>query len=264
MVKSPQERQSGGVAVKPAEFQMRIHDILARSADERGATELGKEDFGPFLTISRQAGSGGAEVARAVGSRLGWSVLDNELVEDLAQRLKLAPQMLALMDETKSGWFRDTMLNLLNARLVLQDSYVTMLGRVMLLAAFDGRVIIVGRGAHLMLPREHGLRVRVVAPLRARVARLQERERLDAETLEKRIEATDRGRAKYLSRHFHVGADELKLFDLVLDAEAFGIEGSADVICRALQVRGLVAPRVLGAARASSPSAVPTARTVRS
>lgn len=241
MVRSPQERQSGGVAVKPAEVQMRFHDILARSAGERGAHELRKEDFGPFLTVSRQAESGGAEVARAVGSRLGWSVLDKELVEDLAERLKLAPQMLALMDETKSDWFRDTMLNLLNSRLVLQDSYVAMLGRVILLAAYDGRVVIVGRGAHLILPREHGLRVRVVAPLEARVARLQERERLDAAAAEKRIENIDRSRADFLRRHFRSATDESQLFDLVLDATTFGIEGSADLICRALEVRGLIA-----------------------
>jgi len=220
---------------------MRFHDILARSAGERGAHELRKEDFGPFLTVSRQAESGGAEVARAVGARLGWSVLDKELVEDLAERLKLAPQMLALMDETKSDWFRDTMLNLLNSRLVLQDSYVAMLGRVILLAAYDGRVVIVGRGAHLILPREHGLRVRVVAPLEARVARLQERERLDAAAAEKRIENIDRSRADFLRRHFRSATDESQLFDLVLDATTFGIEGSADLICRALEVRGLIA-----------------------
>jgi cytidylate kinase len=240
MVRSPQERQSGGVAVKPAEFQMRFHDILARSTGERGAQELEKEGFGPFLTISRQAESGGAEVARAVGSRLGWSVLDKELVGDLAERLKLAPQLLALMDETKSGWFRDTMLNLLNSRLVLQDSYVAMLGKVILLAAFDGRVVIVGRGAHLMLPREHGLRVRVVAPLEARVARLREREGLDAAEAEKRIEKIDRSRAEFIRRHFRSETDESQLFDLVLDASTFGVEGSTEVICRALELRGLV------------------------
>lgn len=226
--------------MKPADFQMRFRDILAKSTGKRGAEELRKEGFGPFLTVSRQAESGGAEVARAVGLRLGWSVLDKELVEDLARRLKLAPQMLSLMDETRSGWFRDTILNLLNSRLVLQDSYVTMLGRVILLAAFDGRVVIVGRGAHLILPREHGLRVRVIAPLEARIARLREREQLDAETAAKRIEATDRSRAEFLRRHFHSGAEATQLFDLVVDADAFGIAGAADVICRALEVRGLV------------------------
>ena len=226
--------------MKPADFQMRFRDILAKSTGKRGAEELRKEGFGPFLTVSRQAESGGAEVARAVGLRLGWSVLDKELVEDLAERLKLTPQLLALMDETKSDWFRDTILNLLNSRLVLQDSYVTMLGRVILLAAFDGRVVIVGRGGHLILPREHGLRVRVVAPLKARVARLQEREQVDAAAAEKRIAKIDRSRAEFLRRHFDATTDEAQLFDLVLDASAFGIEGTADLICRAMEVRGLV------------------------
>jgi cytidylate kinase len=240
MVRSTQERQHGGVAVKPAEFQMCFRDILARGAEERRVAELRERTFGPFVTISRQAGSGGGEVSRLVGARLGWPVLDRELVEDLAERLRLSPQLLALMDETKSGWFRDTILNLLNSRLLLQDSYVSMLGKVIAMAAFDGRTVIVGRGANLMLPREHGLRVRVVAPVHARVARLGERMRLSAEAAEKRIEEVDQSREEFIRRHFHTSVDDPRHYDLVIDSSVFGFDGLADVICRALEVRGLV------------------------
>jgi len=238
MVRSPQERLSGGVAVMPAEFQMRFHNILARSAEERGAAELRKEKYGPYMTISRQTGSGGAEIARLLGERLGWSVLDRELVEDLAKRLRLSPQLLALVDETDSGWFRDTILNLLNSRLVLQDSYVTMLGKVILLAAFDGRVVIVGRGAHLILPAEHGVRIRVVAPRDARVARLRETDGLDVVAAEKKIDNVDHSRAEFIRRHFHTTTDDPHNYDLVIDASMFGVQGSVDVICKALEVRG--------------------------
>ena len=127
-----------------------FHDILERAAKETRPTE---KKLGPYLTISRQAGAGAADLASMLASRLGWSVLDKELVDELAGRLEVSPKLLELMDETKSNWLRDTLFNLVESRLVIQDSYVDMLGRVALLAAYDGNVIIVGRGAHFFLPR---------------------------------------------------------------------------------------------------------------
>ena len=65
------------VAAEPAEVRMRFQALL-----ERAASAAEREDApvpGPYLTISREANSGGTEIAARVGSRLGWSVLDREL-----------------------------------------------------------------------------------------------------------------------------------------------------------------------------------------
>jgi len=144
--------------------------------------------LGPFLAISREVGSGGAEVARRIGQRLGWSVLDRQLVEDLARRLELSPQMLELLDETRSNWFHETMLNLMNSKIMLQNSFLTVLGKVLHLAAYDGKVIFVGRGGHLLLPRERGLMVRLIAPREVRLATIQAREKLDAAEAERLLD----------------------------------------------------------------------------
>jgi cytidylate kinase len=199
-----------------------------------------KAELGPFLTISRQADSGGAEVARRVGMRLGWAVFDRELVEDVSRQLELEPRMLDLMDETRSNWFNDTLLNLLNSRLVLQDSYVEMVGRVMLMAACEGRVIFVGRGGHVLLPRSSGLRVRVVAPRADRLARLCAREGVDVEQGSRSLERLDASRADFVRRHFRAEPDDASLYDLVVDTATFHIDGAVDLVCRALQLRGLI------------------------
>mgnify|MGYP001229775730 CR=1 FL=1 len=52
-----------------------------------------------LITISRQYGAGGSEVARLVAASLGWAVLDNEIVERVAQRAGLAPDIVAREDE---------------------------------------------------------------------------------------------------------------------------------------------------------------------
>ena len=67
-------------------------------------------------------------------------VLDRELVQGLAKNLELAPRLLELMDETRVNWFSETLLNLFASRLVLQDSYVSMLSRGIALADAQGVV----------------------------------------------------------------------------------------------------------------------------
>ena len=226
------------VAAKPAEFRLRFQGLLERAAS---AAAVEKLPFpGPYLTISREAESGGSEIACRVGEQLDWMVLDRALVHDLARRLELEPRLLELMDETKVGWFSETVLNLFNSRLVLQDSYVSMISRVIALAAFEGRTIIVGRGANLVPLPDGGLRVRVIAPHALRLAALAEREGLDRKAAGVQLDEIDASRADFVRRHFHADPRDATYYDLVIDSACFGLSGSADLIYRALELRGLI------------------------
>jgi cytidylate kinase len=230
-------RPLAAVAAEPADIRMRFQALLERAAS---ATEMSEVPVpGPYLTISREAGSGGAEVARRVGERLGWSVLDRDLVNGLAKRLELEPRLLELMDETRVGWFSETLLNLFNSRLVLQNSYVSMLSRVIALAAFEGRVIIVGRGANLVLPPDDGLRVRVVADRALRIASLAEREGLEHKAAAQRLDEVDASRLNFVRRNFHADLRDMANFDLAIDAARFGLGGCVDLISHSLMLRGL-------------------------
>ncbi|HOC43322.1 MAG TPA: cytidylate kinase-like family protein [Thermoanaerobaculales bacterium] len=239
MPKFSQGGVGSSVAVRPAELQMRFRDLLERASEAREPLVERPAQLGPFLSISREVGSGGAEVARGTGERIGWSVLDKQLVEDLARRLELSPKMLELLDETRSNWFHETMLNLMNSKIVLQNSYVSILGKLLHLAAYEGKVIIVGRGSHLLLPRDAGLMVRVIAPRAARLATLQEREGLDAAAAERLLDELEAARAAFIRRHFRREPDDPSQYDMVLDSSVFGIDGCVDLVCRALELRGL-------------------------
>jgi len=235
---SLEERQWGGVAAEPAEFRMRFQELLQRAAAQAEVTE--EPVLGPYLTISREAGSGGGELARRVGQRLGWTVLDRELVNDLAKRLEIEPRLLELMDETRVGWFSETLLNLFNSRLLLQSSYISMISRAMALAAIEGRVVIVGRAGNLVLSPQGGLRVRVIAPRGLRLAALAEREGLDEHTAARRLDQLDASRADFVRRHFHRDLSDPRDYDLVIDVGSFGIERATDLVCHAIELRGLM------------------------
>jgi len=242
MPRTPAERQSGDVATKPVEFRMRLQRLLERAALDKEPPH--EQALGPFLTVSREAGSGGTEVAHSVGERMGWKVLGRELVQDLAHQLGLQPRVLELMDETRIDWFSETLLNLFNSRLILQGSYVSMLSRSIALAACDGPVVIVGRAANLILPPRFGLRVRIVAPRELRLAALADREGLDLRVASDRLDKVDASRADFVRRHFHIEAADPHYYDLVIDTIRLGARAAADLVCRALELRGLteVAP----------------------
>ena len=239
MSTSTEERRQGGISTSQIEYQMRFRDLIARAARQPGP-ELKKKTFDQFLTISREAGSRGAEVAQRMGERLGWAVLDKNLVDRLAGDLELQPRVLEVLDETRINWFSETLLNLFNSRLVAQQGYVELLGKVIALAATSEPVVIVGRGAHLILPPEAGLRVRVIAPRAWRVQWLAASEGLELQAAEKRVDVIDADRSAFVSRNFRHESTDASAYDLVLNAASLGVDGCVEVIYRALKVRGLV------------------------
>ncbi len=227
------------VSTHPAETRMLLDDLTRRLTEESDATAPQKRALGSYVTISRQSGSGGGSVARQLSEELGWKMLDRELVEGLAHELELDPRRLELMDETRTNWLRDTIFNLLDSKLVIQDSYVTLLGRVMALAANEGQVIFVGRAGNLILPRDSGLRVRIVAPRPWRIRAVADREGLGESAASEMVASLDAARGDFVRRHFRVDPDEPSAFDLVLDAATLGTDGAVRLIKTAMEIRGL-------------------------
>jgi hypothetical protein len=225
MATSTAERQKGSVAAHPIEYQMRFRELVERAANRSETTAARPETMGPYLKI---------------GKRLGWAVLDKELVNGLAEQLKLEPRLLQLMDETRSDWFSETLLNLFNSKLVLQHSYVALVGNVVALAASEGKVVIVGRGANLILPPDGGLRVRIIAPRDFRASKTAEIEGIDLRSAAKRMDEIDDNRREFVRRHYRCDATDSAHYDLVVNTGAFGIDRAVDVIVKALELKGLV------------------------
>jgi cytidylate kinase len=240
MSTSTVERQRGGVATALVEQQMRFREVLSRAAAARSAESALPTTFGPYVAVSREAGSGGAEVARRTGQRLSWTVLDRQLVEGLANQLKLEPRALELMDETRSDWFSETLLNLFNTRLVLQHSYVDLIGKTVALTVASEPTVIVGRGAHLILPAEHGVRVRVVAPRELRVRAVADAEGRTIGDAAARVDELDDNRRSFIRRNFRQNVADPGLYDLTINTGFLGIDGAVELIVRSLQLRGLV------------------------
>src|SRR5260221_10803549 len=58
------------------------------------------------ITVAREFGSGGAEIARQLAERLGWNLLDNALVQQVAQSAEIDPELARRLDERVDTWLQ--------------------------------------------------------------------------------------------------------------------------------------------------------------
>ncbi len=156
-----------------------IHDLVERqgmsfearrrAADEQQVVPAPRE---PWITISRQLGSGGNELAHLLAARLGWHVYDHEIVARIARASHVGETIVRGHDERPVGVLQEQLSALMIPSEGGHAAYVDQLTHVIVDIARGGRAVILGRGANWFLDPARGLRLRVVAPERDRVQRV--------------------------------------------------------------------------------------------
>ncbi|MCD6350539.1 MAG: cytidylate kinase-like family protein, partial [Armatimonadetes bacterium] len=173
-----------------------------RDARERPA-------MGDVITVSRQMGSGGTTVAMMVAKELDFKLYDREIIEHIADRLRAELHQIEPLDEATTGAVQGIIHGVLE-HLPSSATYKRILTEVLRSIAEQGQVIIVGRGAGLVLP--HSLRVRIVAPFEVRVARVAELEDLTPRQARDLVARTDRQRQAFGRAHFRVDLSDPTLY----------------------------------------------------
>jgi cytidylate kinase len=198
-----------------------------------------------FVTISREAGVGGSEIAQNVGQRLGWNVFDKNLLDQIASRFHLPRPMLDLLDETRDNWAYDVLGTWLDHKLVPHDKYVALLSRVVLMVSRRGPAVLVGRGAQFLLPRHELLAVRLIASPKYRVEQIMARLGTNEAAARRRMSELDQGRREFVERYFHHDGADPHLYDLVINVEQLGKAVAVAEILTAIERQGATAESAL-------------------
>jgi len=192
----------------------------------------------PFtIALSREAGTDGTGVAQELARRLNWTVYDHELVEKVASEMGLQARLVEGLDERWVGWLQEAFDGLLAGSSVNQSAYVKHLSRTLLALSARGGCVIVGRGAAQILPPQTTLRVRLVGPLRERIANLARMDKLSPADAARRVEELDRARDQFIHKHFGKSPGDLYNYDLTLNRAHLSVPACAEVILAALRCR---------------------------
>ena len=204
-----------------------------------------------IITISRQFGAGGAEVARRVADRLQWRVADNEFVERVATRAGLTPDEVAVREERVPNFIERLAWALASASAELavptgatmeglsEPLMVRVTESVVAEMAREGRVVLVGRGAAAILgERERTLHVQVVAPVGVRVERIAGRLGVPIDEAKKRVHESDARRSKYHKEYYGRDWADPVNYHMVINTGYLGLDGTADLVVREAGRRG--------------------------
>jgi len=168
-----------------------------------------------IVTIEREYGCGGGEIAAQLAHQLGWKLWDQLLTEEIARLANCSKAAVEDREERRDplyyrlfkSFLRGSYEGSLNAHklnVVDSESILKMTRRVVLRAAETGNCVMVGRGSQQFLKdRKDTLRVFLYAPREDKVRRLLARGKSENEAHEL-VDNVDRERGDFIAKYFGV------------------------------------------------------------
>ncbi len=179
-----------------------------------------------IITISRQIGSLGDEIARATADKLGYAYIDRAQISESLSDHGFSLADIDRYDEKKpSVWQTLTM---------HRDLFSHFIRAAVCELAARNNVVIVGRGGQVILRDIPGvLRVKIIAPYAARVSRLAAAKGDEERVIKRLIQQVDSDTSGYLHTYFGADWDDADLYDLVLNTRLLTLSECVDLIARA-------------------------------
>jgi len=193
------------------------------------------QKYSPIITISRQIGSGGAEIGELVSQELGYQLLDKNIVESIAKQAKTRQSAVETIDERAYGIVEESLRAVFVSDDLSKTKYIKHLTEVLVVAAQHGKAVIIGRGANILLKSFPVLRVRITCPFRTRVERFAEKNHISQKEAENMIKKSDEDRAAFFKSYFHTNIDSAENYDMIINTEKIHTKQAADIIQKAFK-----------------------------
>ena len=203
-----------------------------------------------IITVAREFGAGGSELAQALGRRLGWRVLDRDLIERVAERLRMDPSAVEAIDEHPPHYLARVAAALHVAPpeapmfvethdLLSPDAVAHAAGDVVREAVREPPVVVVGHGGQCILhERATAFHIRLVAPVERRAQRLCARGACDPKSVAASIRRMDDARHAYIRRYHNADWRDPLLYDMALNTGRVSIAEAVELVLAVVRARG--------------------------
>ena len=179
----------------------------------------------PLIAMTREMGSLGKDVAAGLAERARKKVVYHEIIEPIANKMRLRKSHVERFLDGKSGIWERLTTDKTSLSIFTADETFKFLRD-------DSTGVIRGWGAvHLLKNIPHVIRVRVCAPLETRIARMMERLATDnRETVVSEIQLSEEAHSAITRRHFGVNWRDPELYDVVLCTERLSVDECVDEV----------------------------------
>jgi len=187
----------------------------------------------PVITISREPGSGGSEIARRLAQELKMDLVGAQIIQKIAESADISAKLIESLDEKQITRRDDWLSSLIETRHLWVDDYLRHLTKVIGTFGKQGNFIIVGRGSQYILPPEDTFRLRFIAAMEVKIQNVMRDFGSSREDAEKYIIKTDSDRRAYLRKYFNADVANPSDYDMVINTGKLGIDGSVEAVMAA-------------------------------
>ena len=182
----------------------------------------------PIIAITREMGSLGKDVARGLGDALGLPVIYHEVIDHLADRMRVRKSHVIRLLDGSAGLLERLTADKTSLSIYTADEIYGIAAS----CSDKGGAIIRGWGAtHLLREIAHVVCVRVCAPFELRKTRMMARLASDDEArVAEEIRINDEAHSAIMRRHFGVQWTEPEQYDLVLNTKRVSVDGCVDEV----------------------------------
>ena len=195
-----------------------------------------------IISIGRQHGSGGREIARLLARELGIKCYDKEIVDEAAKHSDFSRDLINAYDEKRmSAFMRHAGGYGLNENFRLNMQVVSAQFDAIREIASKGDCIFVGRCAdYILRDRRDLVSVFILGDMDERLKCLERRQGLDVATARKKIKEVDKDRSSFYKYYSDQAWGDAQNYDLCINSSRLGVEGTVKVIMDYIKTRGLI------------------------
>jgi hypothetical protein len=176
-------------------------------------------DIPPTICFSRKIGVGALEIADKVAPKIGYRVADRLILEQIVANKDLSKKTVKLFDERYPGKLTELAVFLFGEKSFTMGDYTKALFGSIFALAKDEPTIFVGRGSHLVLPRDRVMAVRCICSKAYRIKRLANILKVSESEAEKELNEADKVQREFFRKVFKRNDASPYEFDLVINMD---------------------------------------------
>ena len=184
------------------------------------------------ITINREAGSGGKEIAEKLGELLGVKVYGKEILATIREKYNLTEEDVEKIKATKPGWWADfcrfykqfgTTAAIAYESFEVDSKQLYQEEEQLLkdLASQDSCIIVGRTGFHIFKDNPDAMRLLIIANPECRVKRLMERQNVNEQGAREIMERADKARENYTKSFAGTSRYDARNYDMVINVSGF-------------------------------------------
>lgn len=223
---------------RPSAAELAERYMRERETRRQKKSAKAKLAIPPTLCFSRKIGVGALEVADILAEKIGYRVFDRQILEEIASKAKLSEKTVGFFDEIYPGRMSELLAMIFGEKSFVKSDYSRHLFSAVLSIAHMEPTIFVGRGTHLILPRDRIMAVRFIGGRNHRINRLSKILKVTKADADKKLNEIDKEQKDFFKKVYGKKDATPYEFDLVINFDYLGNpHWAADIVETAFRAK---------------------------